>query len=49
MLEIFLLFVIFLIWAMKGPKESEMLSNGCLPSGHNFSSYGMCKICGHYE
>jgi hypothetical protein len=27
----------------------EALSNGCLPSGHKFSDYGMCLICGGYQ
>ena len=31
-----------------GDKE-EMLSNGCLSSGHKFWDYGMCSICGEYQ
>ncbi len=27
----------------------EMLSNGCVLSGHKFWDYGMCSICGEYE
>lgn len=27
----------------------EMLSNGCLPTGHKYAAYGMCTICGGYE
>ena len=27
----------------------EMLSNGCLPTGHKFAAHGMCTICGGYE
>ena len=26
-----------------------MLSNGCIPSGHRFSDYNMCLICGEYK
>ena len=49
MIEFILLFIIFLIWGMRGPKEPDMLPNGCVSTGHKYNSYKMCKICGHYE
>lgn len=27
----------------------DMLSNGCVSTGHKFSNYGMCTICGEYS
>jgi len=33
-------------WFKKHFKAEEILPNGCIPSGHRFSSYGMCTICG---
>ncbi len=36
-------------WFKKHFKAEEILSNGCVPSGHRFSSYGMCTICGGYR
>lgn len=36
-----------LTWLKEYFKSPEgMLPNGCVPSGHKFSSYGMCTICG---
>ena len=29
--------------------DEEMLPNGCLPSGHKFSDFGMCTICGEHK
>ena len=26
-----------------------MLPNGCVPSGHKFSDYSMCLVCGEYK
>ena len=48
MIEFIVLFIIFLIWGMRGPKV-DMLPNGCVSTGHKYNSYKMCKICGHYE
>jgi hypothetical protein len=27
----------------------DLLPNGCVPSGHKFSSYNMCTVCGEYR
>ena len=27
----------------------DLLPNGCIPSGHRFSDYGMCTICGEHK
>jgi hypothetical protein len=37
---------IFIKWLTD---TQEMLPNGCVPSGHRYWDYGMCKICGEYE
>jgi len=37
-------------WFKEYFKAGEgMLSNGCIPSGHKFSPYHMCTICGEYK
>jgi len=39
-----------LSWLKEYFKSSEhMLPNGCIPSGHKFSPYNMCTICGEYK
>jgi hypothetical protein len=30
-------------------KAYDILPNGCAPSGHKFSPYHMCVICGEYK
>jgi hypothetical protein len=29
--------------------KEDMLPNRCVPSGHKFSPYHMCLICGEYK
>jgi hypothetical protein len=39
-----------LSWLKEYFKAGEdMLPNGCVPSGHKFSPYHMCVICGEYK
>jgi hypothetical protein len=36
-------------WLKNYFKEENILPNGCIPSGHKFSSYNMCLVCGEYK
>ena len=36
-------------WLKEYFKYEEMLPNGCIPSGHKFSPYHMCTVCGEYK
>jgi hypothetical protein len=36
-------------WFKQYFKYEEMLPNGCVPSGHKFSPYHMCTVCGEYK
>ena len=36
-------------WLKNLFKAEDILPNGCIPSGHKFSSYGMCTVCGEYK
>jgi hypothetical protein len=36
-------------WLRNYFKAEDILPNGCIPSGHKFSTYGMCLVCGEYR
>jgi len=38
-----------LAWLKEYFKGEDMLPNGCVPSGHKFSPYHMCVVCGEYK